>query len=413
MYYGLRDLTFNMAGIRRSGEDLRNAEFWALRDINFALHKGDTLGIIGVNGSGKSTLLRLLSGIFPPDKGRMVARGRIGSLIAVGAGFHPHMTGRENLYLNATILGMTRAQIRDRFDDIVSFADIGDFLEAPLSTYSSGMRVRLGFAIAVHCDPDILLVDEVLSVGDLSFRNKSLRKMHEYRERANALIFVSHQLEQIRAICTRVIVLDKGQIVFDGPTHEGCVFYEEKNRGILQETYNRERFRLRQADTEFLEFLDGGVTGADRTPARTVDMREPLSLYCDFVVKKPVESLYFSTSIQDAIDNLNCIWVMSNDDGKFEASSLKPGTYRIWTHLPNHHLKPGNYTYNFSIRNATTGETYDRVRLNDTFTVRSDGKHMNRGVISVDDEWELEAVNGQASHNQTRKEADFQVEAVN
>jgi lipopolysaccharide transport system ATP-binding protein len=167
--YGTHDVFRNMFSIPNDTGKLRKSEFWALDDVSFELKKGETLGIMGVNGSGKSTLLRLLSGIFPPDKGRISVYGKIGSLIAVGAGFHPHMTGRENIYLNGTILGITRNEIRKKFDSIVDFAEIGDFLEAPLSTYSSGMRVRLGFAIALHCDPDILLIDEILSVGDLVF----------------------------------------------------------------------------------------------------------------------------------------------------------------------------------------------------------------------------------------------------
>jgi lipopolysaccharide transport system ATP-binding protein len=223
MYYGAVDSIKSMLGIPLKTGYLRQEEFWALDDINFELRKGEALGIIGVNGSGKTTLLRLLTGIFPPDKGRVVIKGRVGALIAVGAGFHPHMTGRENIYLNGTILGMARKEIDEKIDEIIDFADIGDFLEAPVSTYSSGMRVRLGFAIAMHCEPDILLIDEILSVGDLSFRNKSMRKMAEFREKANGLIFISHNLEQVRVLCKNVIVLDKGRIVYYGPTHNGLV----------------------------------------------------------------------------------------------------------------------------------------------------------------------------------------------
>ena len=200
MAYGILDLSKNLMGLKPDTSTLNRDEFWALDDVSFELRRGETLGIIGINGSGKSTLLRLLSGIFPPDKGEIAVKGRIGSLIAVGAGFHPHMTGRENVFLNGAILGMSRKEIEKKYDSIVGFAEIGDFLEAPVSTYSSGMRVRLGFAIAVHCEPDILLIDEVLSVGDLSFRNKSLRHMANFRAKAKALIFISHNLEQVRVL---------------------------------------------------------------------------------------------------------------------------------------------------------------------------------------------------------------------
>lgn len=394
MFYGIVDLAQNMIGIRPDSTSLRQDEFWALKDITFDLKRGDTLGLIGINGAGKTTLLRLLSGIFPPDTGRIISRGRIASLISVGAGFHPHMTGHENIYLNGSLLGMSRKQIEDRYDSIVNFADIGDFLESPVAAYSSGMRVRLGFAIAVHCDPEILLVDEVLSVGDLHFRNKSLRKMHEFRQKASALIFVSHQLEQVRNLCSRVIILDKGGVVFNGPTHQACVYYEEENRELLQRTYDYdpERFRFREGDHEELEFVRGGVADAEGEEAEEIEMDEPLRMFCDFQVKRPMESLYFSVTVVEPTDEANCIWAMSNDDDRFEAYDLQPGRYRVWMTVPEHHLKPGNYTYNFSIRNGVTGETFDRVRLNDTFVVRSDGRHLDRGVIAVEEEWRIENV---------------------
>ncbi|MBE9531297.1 MAG: ABC transporter ATP-binding protein, partial [Proteobacteria bacterium] len=172
MAYGIIDLSKNLVGIKPNTEELRRDEFWALDNMNFELKRGEVLGLIGLNGCGKTTLLRLLTGIFPPDKGEITIKGRVGALIAVGAGFHPHMTGRENIYLNGTILGMSAKELDACFDDIIEFAEIGDFIEAPVSTYSSGMRVRLGFAIAIHINPDILLIDEVLAVGDLNFSIK-------------------------------------------------------------------------------------------------------------------------------------------------------------------------------------------------------------------------------------------------
>jgi len=230
MLYGTYDLMRSMTGQQVHSDYLRKEEFWALENISFELKKGETLGIIGANGSGKTTLLRVLTGIFPPDKGEIVVKGRLGALVSVGAGFHPHMTGRENIYLNGVILGMTKHEIDANFESIVDFAEIGEFIDAPVSTYSSGMYVRLGFAIAIHCQPDILLIDEILSVGDLSFRNKSMRHMAQFREKAKGLIFISHNLEQVRVLCNRLIVLDKGKIVYSGETHAGIVWYEEMSR---------------------------------------------------------------------------------------------------------------------------------------------------------------------------------------
>ena len=211
LLYGTADTARSMLGINYKTDYLRKKEFWALQDINFELKRGEVLGLIGRNGCGKSTLLRLLTGIFPPDKGKITMKGRVGALIAVGAGFHPHMSGRENVYLNGTLLGMNRHEIKKRFEEIVEFAEIGEFIDAPVATYSSGMRVRLGFAIAAHIEPDILLIDEVLAVGDVGFRIKSLNKISDLLEKC-AVIFVSHTMPHVAKISTKAIILKDGKI---------------------------------------------------------------------------------------------------------------------------------------------------------------------------------------------------------
>ena len=215
MAYGIVDLSKNLLGIKPNSTELRKGEFWAVDDISFELRRGEVLGLIGVNGSGKTTLLRLLAGIFPPDKGEISIKGRVGALVAVGAGFHPYMTGRENIYLNGTILGMSREEINSKFQDIVDFAEIGDFLDAPVSTYSSGMRVRLGFSIAVQIDPDVMLIDEVLAVGDVGFRGKCFNAIERICNNA-AVIFVSHQMPQISRVCTDIFVMNHGDVVYKG-----------------------------------------------------------------------------------------------------------------------------------------------------------------------------------------------------
>jgi lipopolysaccharide transport system ATP-binding protein len=210
MAYGIIDLSKNLLGIKQDSSVIKKDEFWALEDINFELRRGETLGLIGPNGSGKTTLLRLLAGIFPPDKGEIKIKGRVGALIAVGAGFHPYMTGRENIFLNGTILGMTHQEIRSKFDEIVDFADIGDFLGAPVSTYSSGMRVRLGFSIATAIEPDVLLIDEILAVGDEGFQKKCLNKIGELKKAGTAIVFVSHNMHMISAFSNRLIMMNNG-----------------------------------------------------------------------------------------------------------------------------------------------------------------------------------------------------------
>ena len=215
MSYGIADLARNLIGLRPDSATLRRDEFWALQNINFELKKGEVLGLIGVNGSGKTTLLRLLTGIFPPDTGEIMIRGRVGALIALGTGFHPYFTGRENVYLNGAILGLERNELDAQFDAIVDFSELGDFIDAPVATYSSGMRVRLGFAVAMAMKPDLLLIDEVLAVGDLGFKVKCLNKINELMENA-AVIFVSHSMQLIARISTQIMVLHKGRISHHG-----------------------------------------------------------------------------------------------------------------------------------------------------------------------------------------------------
>lgn len=212
MLYGVQDIARNTLGMSSNSEMLREGEFWAVNDISFEVKKGEAFGIIGANGSGKSTLLKLLNGIFMPDKGRIEIQGRVGALIEVGAGFHPMLTGRENIYVNGAILGMSKKEIDKRFDEIVDFAGIGDFLDAPVKHYSSGMYVRLGFAVAVHSEPDILLIDEVLAVGDMNFQIKCMGKIKEIQNKGAAIVFVSHNLDSVIGICQDALYLKAGQV---------------------------------------------------------------------------------------------------------------------------------------------------------------------------------------------------------
>ena len=396
MIYSAYDVGRSMLGISYDTATLRKDEFWALQDINFELKKGDTLGIIGINGSGKSTLLRLLTGIFPPDRGEIAVQGNIGALIAVGAGFHPHMTGRENIYLNGTILGMNRQQIDERFEEIIDFADIGDFIDAPVATYSSGMKVRLGFSVAVHVKPDILLVDEILSVGDLSFRNKSLRKMQEYREQANALIFISHNLEQVRVLCNRLIILNKGKVTYDGNTHDGIALYEELSRDIKQKTLRKANVnntvdalvKNQISSGNEIDLLDLAIVNVHNSKVDTIGIDEPLRFLCRFRANNYISSLYFSAGIlSEALQT--CIWAVSNDDNKNEFKDIEPGIYEIILNIPNHNLVPNVYVPNIAIRNSNTGETYERILANISFKVRTDGKHLERGIIRVNENWEF------------------------
>ena len=205
------------------GQDISDT-FLAVNDVSFTAKQGESIGLMGLNGSGKSTLLKVINGVMRPDSGKVLTRGRIAGLIATGAGFHPQLTGRENVFLNAAILGMTEKETNRKFDDIVEFADIGRFLDTPVGHYSSGMFARLGFAVAVHTDSDIFLVDEVLAVGDRPFKKKCIARMQEIKKEGRTLFYVSHAPGSVRKMCDRVLVLEKGSLVYDGPTDEGIKF---------------------------------------------------------------------------------------------------------------------------------------------------------------------------------------------
>src|SRR5215470_11631558 len=233
-YDSLRDLIPSLAkwlfSANHRGE-LQQKEFWALKDVSFRLGRGEALGIIGPNGSGKSTILKLLSRILRPDKGNLRVNGRLGALIELGAGFHPDLTGRENIYLNGTILGMKRSEIDRKFDAIVEFSEMRDFLDTPVKRYSSGMYARLGFSVAAHVDPDVLLVDEVLSVGDYHFQQKCFDKMREFVQNGTSLIFVSHNMTAVSTLCSSALLLRKGTPVYQGDVSTAMqkyhAFYEE------------------------------------------------------------------------------------------------------------------------------------------------------------------------------------------
>lgn len=210
LWYGVQDLGSELIGRNNNHKELRKGEFWAVKDVSFEVKRGNTLGLIGRNGAGKTTLLRMLNGLIKPDSGRIEVNGRMQALIALGAGFNPILTGRENVYVNASVLGIRKAEIDRRFDEIVSFSGIEEFIDTPVQNYSSGMAVRLGFAVAAHLDPDILLVDEVLAVGDEGFQSKCLNKIGDLKKRGTGIILVSHNMHAISTFANRVVLMNNG-----------------------------------------------------------------------------------------------------------------------------------------------------------------------------------------------------------
>ncbi|GAB3783485.1 ABC transporter ATP-binding protein [Spirosoma horti] len=217
-----------MFGSKKDQNTVTHEEFWALRDVNFAIEQGDRVGIVGHNGAGKSTILKILSKIIEPTTGTVRIKGRVASLLEVGTGFHPELTGRENIYLNGSLLGMSRSEIRKQFDEIVAFAGVEKFLDTPVKRYSSGMYVRLGFAISAHLDPEIMIVDEVLAVGDAEFQKKSLGKMRDNSASGRTIIFVSHNLTAVQALCNKTLYFEKGRLIEQGETNQVIASYLSK-----------------------------------------------------------------------------------------------------------------------------------------------------------------------------------------
>lgn len=228
MVYGSVDLAVDSLGIKRNRTRLRKHEFWAVNGMNMSLKKGEVLGVIGLNGSGKTTLMRLISGIYPVDEGRIEVRGKVSSLFAVTAGMHPLFSGRENIFLKGTMFGMSKQEIDNKLDDIIAFSELETFIDAPLGTYSSGMRARLGFSIAVFTEPDLLIIDEGLAVGDVAFRQKCFRKVRELGERM-AVIFISHNIFQVSQVSSRIVVLQEGKNIHETDSVSGGIdFYVRK-----------------------------------------------------------------------------------------------------------------------------------------------------------------------------------------
>ncbi|OUL23686.1 ABC transporter ATP-binding protein [Nostoc sp. 106C] len=227
LMYGVQDICQELIGRNRNSENLRPQEFWALKNVSFELRRGEALGLVGANGAGKSTLLRIISGLINPDTGCVKVRGKLAPLIALGAGFNPILTGRENIYANMSILGLSTKEIAERFQDVINFAGIADAIDAPVQTYSSGMAARLGFACAVHIEPDILLIDEVLAVGDINFRVKCYKKLAKLREGGTAFILVSHNPHVVLNVCETSLYLFKGELIKYGETETVIRQYEE------------------------------------------------------------------------------------------------------------------------------------------------------------------------------------------
>ena len=303
----------------------RDELFWALRGVSFDLKSGEVLGIIGRNGAGKSTLLKLLSRITEPTEGRMEIHGRLGSLLEVGTGFHPELTGRENIYLNGTILGMKRREVSRKFDEIVEFSGIQRFLDTPVKRYSSGMYVRLAFAVAAHLEPEILVVDEVLAVGDVEFQKKCLGKMSEVASAGRTILFVSHNMAAIKTLCTRAMLVHEGRVAHDGDVDETVARYLDLNspihdNGVVGD--DAPRIGNGHALLRRVEVRD--CTGA---PTAQITLGQRFKIATLFDVKQPLRTAFVEIGIS-TIDGLRVATLQNIDEAR-PTFSLEPGLNEI------------------------------------------------------------------------------------
>lgn len=299
-----------------------NNTFWALKDVNFEVEEGDVVGIIGRNGAGKSTLLKILSRITYPTEGEVMMRGRVGSLLEVGTGFHPELSGRENIYFNGAILGMKKKEIDEKFDEIVEFSGVEKFLDTPVKRYSSGMQVRLAFSVAAHLDPEILIVDEVLAVGDISFQKKCLGKMKDISESGRTVLFVSHNMGAVNNLCNRALFLERGNILYSGPVEQVTRYY--LNEGVCDK-----------------KVFDGCVLKSAQV--RQVNTNIELIVEYDFNDKACTPHLGFV--INDTFGNHICGLNPSNDRVKHKLTPKKSGTIKVTMKYP----KLLNGTYSVSL----------------------------------------------------------------
>jgi len=341
-YRALRDVIANAfsAPLRRSHRHSHPPEYiWALQGVSFEVRRGEVVGLIGANGAGKSTLLKVLSRITEPTDGEVRVRGRVGSLLEVGTGFHPELTGRENILLNGTILGMRNAEIRARLDDIVEFAGVQQFLDTPVKRYSSGMQVRLAFAVAAHLEPEILLVDEVLAVGDAEFQQRCLGKMRDVTQEGRTILFVSHNLGAVRSLCSRSVVLEKGKLVFDGDTATGIQRYlgsgSVEGSGAVEDQHLQSLLTKSRLYGPNPFFACNRIAVLDSTGAPATSFRsdEEITIAVDYECFRPVGQFRVLVVLRDE-EGSALFRTESIDDPAASEARLEPGTYRSTVTIP-------------------------------------------------------------------------------
>jgi lipopolysaccharide transport system ATP-binding protein len=330
---------FRPSALRRHAGKPRQERFWALKDVSFDVAPGEVVGIIGKNGAGKSTLLKILSRITEPTTGRAELFGRVSSLLEVGTGFHPELSGRENVFLNGALLGMSRREIAKKFDEIVAFSEIERFIDTPVKRYSSGMYVRLAFAVAAHLEPEILIVDEVLAVGDASFQKKCVGKMEDVGREGRTILFVSHNLGAIKALCARAIVLQNGELLFDGDVF-GAV---SKYAGKQDDDIDRVRWGLSDAPaTPSAKMMEVGILNNGNRVGTDVSTELPIQVYIKFRVLK--EARIGTTVLLHNSDGALVFISISNHEPNWHGKIRPKGVFRSFCEIPANLLSEGQYS---------------------------------------------------------------------
>jgi ABC-type polysaccharide/polyol phosphate transport system ATPase subunit len=372
----------------------RPSEVVALRDISFQVERGNSVGLVGRNGSGKTTLLRLISGIIKPTSGRVEVGGRVGSLLELGAGFHPDLTGRENVFLNGSIHGLKRGYVREKLDEIVAFAGLEEFIDLPVRTYSSGMYMRLGFAIAAHINADVLLLDEVFAVGDEQFQRKCFGKIFEFKQQGGTIVFVSHDASAVERLCDRAILLREGRVEFDGPTHDAIVRYRQLlagERDPAERGAGLDEWGSGEARIEDVQLL-----GPDGRRRAQFLAGEPLALRLRVVAERPLSPPRLSLELRDASGLLVAGAGQSTAELGWDDDTTGLTARFDVPELP---LADGR----FHLRLGLTDETGERLYhwLDDalSFVVYPAGEE--RGVVRLEGRWSGEEIGAQAERIRT------------
>ena len=396
-YGTLRESLVNAlkAPFRRSRSASTEPEYeyiWALKDVSFEIKQGEVVGIIGRNGAGKTTLLKVLSRITNPTEGYIEIKGRVGSLLEVGTGFHPELTGQENIYLNGAVLGMKKKEIDQKFNEIVEFAGVGKFIDTPLKRYSSGMQVRLAFAVAAHLEPHILLVDEVLAVGDVAFQQMCLGKMDELSHEGRTVLFISHDMSRIAKLCPRTILLEQGQIVFSGETDQAIQKYLQETTGV-----NQPESFYESDKTKAMCIRATRVLNHEGNPTTTLDGARPFRIEITYEVNQRIPHAHL-WAVLTATDRVVRIWNIRHTFATPRSGTdRKPGLYVTTIEFPGGILNTGTYRVGLgmgipSMAPFDTGESphFEIVSYAGVVSEEMSLSSKDRGLLAISPKWTTE-----------------------